>query len=77
MAHALFSDYARAFPGFTTSQWKEFLITIFPAFLAEAEGRPIPPPIPRESTLTMSAETMSNLIEMCLWLGAELGIYNE
>lgn len=73
-AHALFGDFARAFPGTTAAQWKVALLCLFPAFLAEANGEPIPPPAPRESTLEMDAYRMNELIEFCLWLGAEIGV---
>lgn len=73
-AHAVFDDFARAFPPTTGRQWKEALCSLLPAFLAEAEGHPIPPPSPRRSTLEMDVSEMSNLIECCLWLGAELGV---
>lgn len=74
LLHALFSDFARAFPPTTAAQWKIALCCLFPAFLAEAEGRPIPPPAPRESTMEMDAARMNELIEMTLWLAAELGV---
>ncbi len=73
-AHAIFNDFARAFPGTTARDWKEVLCSLLPAFLAEAEGREIPPPAPRESTLEMDAWRMNDLIEMSMWLGTELGI---
>lgn len=73
-AHAIFNDFARAFPGTTAAQWKVALLCLFPAFLAEANGDPIPAPAPRESTLEMDGPRMNELIEMCLWLGAEVGV---
>lgn len=73
-AHALFGDFARSFPGTTAAQWKIALCCLFPAFLAEAEGREIPPPAPRESTLEMDGARMNELIECMLWLGAEVGV---
>ena len=72
--HAIFGDFARAYPGTSSAEWKEALVSLLPAFLAEAEGRPIPVSLPRESTRTMAAWRMDNLIEMCLWLGAEIGV---
>lgn len=72
--HALYGDYARAFPGTTSAQWKEVLGSLYPAFLAEAEGRPIPEPAPRESTLAMSGHTMNDVIEFAQWLGCCIGV---
>ena len=70
----MFSDFARHFPGTTATEWKIALLVLFPAFLAESEGREIPPPAPRESTMEMEAGRMNNLIEMVYWLGAEIGV---
>lgn len=73
-AHAIFGDYARAFPGTTAAQWKAALLVLWPIFAAEANGHPLPAPAPRESTLEIDGPRMNDLIECCLWLGAEVGV---
>lgn len=74
MLHAIVADFARTYPGYTPVQWKELLVTIFPAFLAQADGLPLSVPPRRASTLSMDVERMSELIECCLWLGSEIGV---
>lgn len=72
--HALIDDFSRAFPGVRASQFKDELITQFPRFKAQAEGRAIPPRLPRESTLAIPPARMAELIEFCAWMAAELGV---
>lgn len=73
-AHALFTAFARHYPGTTKDEWKAALLSLFPAFLAEADGEPIPPPADVESTREMTAERCAELIEFLLWLGTEIGV---
>ncbi len=74
LLHAVIGDIARAYPEWTAAQWKAYLITLAPSFIAEASGFPIPPPHARESTMTMDAYRMNDMIECCMWLGSEIGV---
>lgn len=74
LLHAVFGDFARAFPGTTALEWKAALLTLAPAFIAQADGRPIPTLGPRRSTLELSTGEVNEAIECCMWLGAELGV---
>lgn len=74
LLHAIFDDFARSYPEWSGVQWKAFLVSLFPAFLAEADGDAIPAPTQRESTAKMDASRCAELIECCLWLGAVTGV---
>jgi hypothetical protein len=74
LAHAIFSDFARACPSTDQAQWKAALLVLFPIFLAEATGEPLPAPAAPESTRAMSAARMSELIAFLYWIGTEIGV---
>lgn len=74
LLHAVIGSFARAYPEWSALQWKEYLLIIAQAFIAEASGYPIPMPHARESTMTMDAYRMNDMIECCLWLGSVIGV---
>lgn len=72
--HAAFDALARAYPPLTARDVKQYLLTELPRYLAQAEGREIPPRTKRASTLEMSAAEVNEALAFIDWFAAGAGV---
>lgn len=72
--NATIDAFARHFPNAPKAQLKDALLARVPLFVAEAEGRDMPPLLPRRSTLEMSGAEVVEAIACLIWLADEMGV---